>query len=108
MDSRAMRRNFVVGLLMGFRVVWPILSGLLVLIVALGVAAGLIEGWSLQESVYFSFVSGLTIGYGDFAPKTLVGRVLAVAIGVCGVLMTALIAALTVKALAGARGGDDG
>lgn len=70
MDPRVFRRSFVAGLFKGLRVVWPILSGLLVLIVALGVAAGLLEGWSLQESVYFSFVSGLTIGYGDFAPKT--------------------------------------
>ena len=28
-----------------------------------GGTAGWVEGWSLQESVYFSFVSGLTIGY---------------------------------------------
>ena len=69
------------------------------LIVALAVAAGLREGWSLQESVYFSFVSGLTIGYGDFAPKTLLGRAIAIAIGVCGVLVTALVAAVVVKAL---------
>jgi len=87
------------GLLKGLRVVWPVLSGLLVLIIALGVAAGMVEGWSMQESVYFSFVSGLTIGYGDFAPKTLLGRALAIAIGLCGILVTALVAAVAVKAL---------
>ncbi len=87
--------------------VWPILSGLLVLIVALGVAAGLVEGWSVQESVYFSFVSGLTIGYGDFAPKALLGRVLAICIGICGILVTALVAAVAVKALTDAQGGGD-
>lgn len=107
MDPRVFRRSFVAGLIKELRVVWPILSGLLVLIVALGVAAGLLEGWSLQESVYFSFVSGLTIGYGDFAPKTLLGRAIAVVIGVCGVLVTALVAAIAVKALAGAQGGGD-
>jgi hypothetical protein len=102
MDPRALRRSFAAELQQGLRVVWPILSGLLVLIVALGVVAGLLEGWSLQESVYFSFVSGLTIGYGDFAPRTLLGRVLAVAIGVCGILVTALVAAVVVKALTAA------
>ena len=107
MDPRVFRRSFAAGLLKGLRVVWPILSGLLVLIVALGVVAGLLEGWSLQESVYFSFVSGLTIGYGDFAPKTLLGRALAIAIGVCGVLVTALVAAVAVKALTGAQGGSN-
>jgi hypothetical protein len=62
MDQRVLRQRFVAALFKGLRVVWPILSGLLVLIVSLGVAGGLVEGWSLQESVYFSFVSGLTIG----------------------------------------------
>jgi hypothetical protein len=107
MDPRTLRRRFVAGLLAGLRVVWPILSGLLVLIVTLGVAAGLVEGWSVQESIYFSFVSALTIGYGDFAPKTLLGRALAIAIGVCGILVTALVAAVAVKALTGAQGGGD-
>ena len=71
MNPRVLRRRFLVGLFTGLRVVWPILSALLALIVALGVAAGLVEGWSLQESIYFAFVSGLTIGYGDLVAKTL-------------------------------------
>ena len=102
MESRALRRKFLVGLFAGLHVVWPILSGLLALIVAFGVIAGLIEGWSLHASIYFAFVSGLTIGYGDFAPKSLVTRVLDVTIGVCGVLLTALVAAVAVKALTAA------
>ena len=108
MDPRVLRRSFLAGLFEGLRVVWPILSALLVLIAALGVAAGLLEGWSVQESIYFSFVSGLTIGYGDFAPKTLTARALAIVIGVCGILLTALLAAIAVKALSRIReGGED-
>jgi hypothetical protein len=106
-DPRLMRRSFLVGLLTGLRVVWPVLSILVVLIIALGLAVGYLEGWSVQESIYFAFVSGLTIGYGDLAPKTLITRVLAVAIGICGVLLTALVAAVAVKALTVARGGSD-
>jgi hypothetical protein len=102
-----MRRAFAKELLAGLRVVWPILSGLLVVIVALGLVIGLIEGWKMTESIYFAFVSGLTIGYGDFAPKRLVTRVLAILIGICGVLLTALVAAIAVKALA-TRGEKDG
>lgn len=102
MDARTLRRNFVAGLLSGLRVVWPILSALLGLIIALGLAVGMLEGWSVHESIYFAFVSGLTIGYGDLAPKSLLTRALAIAIGVCGVLLTALVAAIAVKALTGA------
>lgn len=99
MNPRMLRRNFLSGLLRGFRVVWPILSALLGLIVALGLVVGLREGWSVQESIYFAFVTGLTIGYGDLAPKFLLTRVLAVLIGLCGVLLTALVAAIAVEAL---------
>ena len=102
MDSSRLRKIFVAELLIGLRVVWPILSLLLVLIVLLGLLVGMLEGWSIQESIYFAFVSGLTIGYGDLAPKLLLTRMLAVAIGVCGVLLTALLAAVAVKALTAA------
>ena len=102
MDSRTLRRHFVAGLLTGLRVVWPILSVLLGLIIALGLVVGVIEGWSVHESIYFAFVSGLTIGYGDLAPKSLLTRVLSIVIGVCGVLVTALVAAIAVRALTAA------
>ena len=102
MDSRILRRRFLGGLVAGLRVVWPILSVLLILIAGLGLIVGIREGWSIQESEYFAFVTGLTIGYGDFAPKTLLGRVLAIGIGLCGLLLTALLAAVAVKALTAA------
>ena len=108
MDPRALRRNFVAGLLTGLRVVWPILSVLLGLIIALGLVVGLLEGWSVHESIYFAFVSGLTIGYGDLAPKSLLTRALAILIGVCGVLVTALVAAISVRALAAATRDGEG
>ena len=99
MDARTMRARFGRGLLSGLRVVWPILSVLLALMITMGIVVGLREGWSLHESIYFSFVTGLTIGYGDLAPKSLMTRALAIAIGLCGALMMALIAAIAVKAL---------
>lgn len=106
MSEHSERRRFLQGLFAGLRVVWPILSGLLILIVGLGTIAGLREGWSLQDSLYFSFVTGLTIGYGDFAPKTLLARMLAILIGLCGITLTAIVAAIAVKALTGAVGGS--
>jgi hypothetical protein len=104
MDSRKLRRDFVAELFIGLRVVWPILSALLILIVALGLVIGVFEGWSIHESIYFAFVSGLTIGYGDLAPKSLLTRMLAILIGICGVLLTGLVAAIAVKALTALSG----
>jgi hypothetical protein len=51
------------------------------------------------EALYFSFVTGLTIGYGDISPVTPAGRVGSVLTGFIGILMTGLIAAVAVYAL---------
>jgi hypothetical protein len=99
MDARAMRWQFVADLWSGLRVVWPILSALLVIMLALGAVVGVIEDWPLRDSLYFTFISGLTIGYGDLVPKTLLARALAIGIGVTGVLLTGLITAVGVQAL---------
>ena len=99
LKSRELRRLFFSELLSGMKVVWPILSGLLSVMVALGIVIGLLEDWSILDSIYFAFVSGLTIGYGDFAPTQPLARVLAIGIGLTGVLLVGLIVAIGVRAL---------
>lgn len=94
-----MRRLFFAGLWDGIRLVWPILSGLLLIMGLLGAAIGWLEGWPLGDSMYFAFVSGLTIGYGDLVPSEPLSRVLAVTIGFTGILLTGLVAAVGVRAL---------
>ncbi len=108
MDAGTMRSRFLAGLWAEIRVVWPILSGLFILIAGLGCVVGWIEGWRVTDSIYFAFVSGLTIGYGDLAPTGRVARLLAIGIGFCGVLVTALLAAVAVKALSKIREDDPG
>ena len=51
MDPRTLRRRFLAELWAGLRVVSPILSGLLVVMVALGVVVGVIEDWPLRDRV---------------------------------------------------------
>ena len=87
-------RFFLAGLAM----VWPVVSSLLVLKALLGAVVGLVEGWGVWQGIYFAFITGLTIGYGDLAPRHVVTRLLAVAIGFLGILLTGLVAALAVKA----------
>ena len=94
-----MRRLFFVELWNGLRLVWPIVSGLLIIMVLLGMVIGWSEGWPLGEAVYFAFVSGLTIGYGDLVPTQLLSRVLAIVVGCTGILLTGLVAAVGVRAL---------
>lgn len=102
MDSRRLRRQFLTGMRDGLIVVWPILSILLSVMLALGIAISFLEGWPVVDGIYFSFVSGLTIGYGDLVPKSLLSRTLAICIGFTGVLLTGLVAAVGVQALTSA------
>ena len=81
------------------RVVWPIMSGLVAFQLALGTVIGILERWPVSEIIYFTFVTALTIGYGDLAPKRISSRMIALAIGFSGILLTALIAALGVRSL---------
>jgi len=98
-SAASVRMVFYRSLWGGLRVVWPILSVLLLLKVAMGLAIGALEGWGRFESIYFAFITGLTIGYGDLVPSLVPARVLAVAIGFCGILLTGVVAALVVRAL---------
>lgn len=78
---------------------WPIFSGILAVMAGLGIVAGRIEGWRIDESLYFTFVTGLTIGYGDLTPKHLTARLLSLIIGFAGIVFTGLVAAVAVHAL---------
>ena len=75
------------------------LSGILIVMLGCGVIISLVENWAFGESVYFTFVTGLTIGYGDLAPKHLLARLLALVIGFSGIVLTGIVAAVSVQAL---------
>ncbi|APO72244.1 ion transport 2 family protein (plasmid) [Rhizobium gallicum] len=96
---KQMRRLFFIALVQQLRVIWPILSGIVSVMVGSGLAIWRIEDWRIDEALYFTFVTGLTIGYGDFTPKHVAARVLALVIGFAGIVLTGIVAAVTVKAL---------
>ena len=81
MRPAQLRRRFLLAFWYEVRVVWPILSGVVVIQLVLGILVGYLEGWRMGEAAYFTFVTGLTIGYGDLVPVRLLARVIAVVIG---------------------------
>ena len=91
-----MQKIFLLAFGHGLRIVWPILSGILVWQLVLGLLVTWLERWSLGDGLYFAFVTGLTIGYGDLVPRQPLTRFLAILIGLFGVVLTGLIAAVAV------------
>jgi hypothetical protein len=91
---KTVRRRFFIALGHAIHVTWPVLSAILAIQVALGLLIGFVEGWSVGDAVYFTFVTGLTIGYGDIVPRQALARVLAIGIGICGLFLTGLTAGI--------------
>ncbi len=79
-----------------------VLVGVLLLIVLGGVTISQVEGIELGNAIYFAFITGLSIGYGDITPATAWGRVVSVAIGLTGVVFTGVTVAVATRALADA------
>jgi Ion channel len=59
------RRRFFIALGHAIHLAWPVLSTMLAIQIAFGLLIGFVEGWSVGDAVYFTFVTGLTIGYGE-------------------------------------------
>lgn len=58
------------------------------------------ERISFMDSVYFAFVTALSVGYGDISPNTSLGRFLSICIGLIGMLFIGITVAIANRALA--------
>lgn len=104
------RRAFYKAVGYYLKLAWPIFSTMVVVIITVGLIIAYVEGWQPFDGIYFGFVTGLTIGYGELVPKQPLSRVLAILLGFNGVLLTAIFAAISVRAIEEAvrkTGGDN-
>ena len=78
---------------------WRIFLGLFAWLVVNAMAIAYLENIPFGDALYFTFITGLTIGYGDIVPATTAGRIFSVLTGLVGVLITGLVAAAAVYSL---------
>lgn len=83
----------------GLKAIWPVFTGILLIVILFGLLIGWLESWAMADGVYFAFITALTIGYGDFVPTTTLARFLSVILGIFGFLLTGILAAMAVRAL---------
>jgi hypothetical protein len=77
-----------------------VIGSLALLIVAAGVTISKLEGLKLSDALYFAFITALSVGYGDITPKTTIGKLVSVGIGLVGILFVGITAAIATRALA--------
>ena len=70
-----------------------------VIILCIAVVIRHLEKMPFGESLYFSFITGLTIGYGDIVVKTPLARLLAVLLGLIGIIFTGIMVAAALRAV---------
>lgn len=90
--------SFVRAFLLRLWLTAPLLLSIALAIAVIGQIAGKREGWTRLESLYWSFVTATTVGYGDFHPVKTTSRLLAILIALLGLTLTGIIVALAVNA----------
>lgn len=58
-----------------------------------------VEGWSLLDSAYFSVVTIATVGYGDLAPRTAIGKLFTIGYIFAGIGIFVATAAAVAQAV---------
>lgn len=76
-----------------------IILALLLLIVLGGLVMAPLEKLSIWNSLYLAFNTALTIGYGDPAPSTSIGKIICIFLGVIGLVFMGLVVAASIKAM---------
>ena len=76
-----------------------IILGLFGVLLVDAVVIAYVEKLPFADALYFTLITGLTIGYGDIAPVTLIGRSVAILAGLQGMLITGLVTAVAVFAM---------
>lgn len=64
-----------------------------------GIAIALLENQTVFNTIYFVSTTALTIGYGDIAPVTVLGKFISIAIGMVGIISMGLMIAISTLAL---------
>ena len=92
--------------LLFLRNIWVIahfLRGILlcmcVVLILLAVILTNVERMSFGEAIYFTLITGLTVGYGDVTPMTASGKAISVFTAFVGVIATGIYVAVATKAV---------
>jgi hypothetical protein len=76
-----------------------VIFGLIGILVIFAFIIAELENIPLADAFYFTFITALTVGYGDIAPKTDFGRIISILIAVDGLIIFGMIVSVANRAL---------
>jgi voltage-gated potassium channel len=90
--------QFIKFFFFGLELAAPLLISLALLIILLGQIVGARESWDRFDSLYWSFITATTVGYGDFRPLARLSKLFAIMIALVGIIFTGIMVALAINA----------
>lgn len=96
MKHAGLSRLYLKTYFSSMRKTWPIWNGSFFILIALAGLFAIVERIQFTDSLYFTFVTALTIGYGDIVPHQPLGRLIAIIIGFLGAITMGFFIALAI------------
>ena len=88
--------------------VLSVLGFTFVIILGASVVYRYVEGWGWLNSIYFSVMTISTVGYGDFSPETVAGKIFTIAYVIAGLGVFVAMATAVAEAILRQRDDDRG
>jgi hypothetical protein len=95
-------KDFLVFVRHFFSILMMVRHVLIARLALMAMGAGLIsigEGMNYWEALYLTLITGLTVGYGDVAPTTVLGRIVGVLIALIGLVFFGIVVAVANRAI---------
>ncbi len=90
--------NYTFYFINGLVLAWPLLFSMALGIILFGLLVGYRESWGHFDSIYWSFITATTVGYGDIRPLKRLSKTLAIFIALQGMIFTGIMVALAINA----------
>ncbi len=94
-----MIRHFVLAHLGLLYELGAVLLVFVLIIFLSGILIARFDDVSLEEAIYFAFITAFTVGFGDITPKSRGARLVTVFLSFVGLLLVGLLVAIAVHAL---------
>ena len=76
-----------------------VLVTLLIVLLVCAFIVAEVDGMPILDALYLTFITALTVGYGDITPSTGMAKIVSVLSGLIGVIFVGLVVAISTRAL---------